>query len=83
MTKKKIKKKRIVPRAFIRIERKSRTVATRDKKTGQLTGRKKAREPGDTTRVRRVTEGKYSGHIFGRTTKVRASRNRKGTRKTL
>ncbi len=81
--KRKRKKKRIVPKAYIYVEKTSRTVATRNKKTGRLTGRKKTRSPGDRTRVRRVTKGKYKGHIFGRSTRVRASAKRKGTRRNL
>lgn len=81
--KKRRKKKRTVPKAYIYVDKTSRTVATRNKKTGRLTGRRKTRSPGDKTRVRRVKKGKYKGHIFGRTTRIRASKNRKGTRRRL
>jgi len=70
-----------VTKEFIKIEKTGRTIATRDSKTGQLTGRKLTRAPGDLTRVRRVkkTHPRFAGHIFGRV-KVRkyTKRSKKG-----
>lgn len=59
--------KRRVTKKFVKIEKVGRTIATRDIRTGRLTGRKLSKTP-DLTRVRRVKKShpKFAGHIFGR-----------------
>ncbi len=63
------------------------TVATRNLKTGKLTGRKAVKGFGDKTAVRRVSSPKeWRGTIRGRTPpiKVRGSKRARGTlRRTL
>ena len=71
----------------IYIDRDFKTVATRNRETGRLTGRKAVPGFGDKTAVRRVSSPqKYSGEIFGRThpIPIRGSeRNRGSIRRTL
>lgn len=83
------KKKSKIPKRFIYIDRDFGTRATRDKKTGKLTGREKVSGFGDKTAIFRVKKDhKRSGQIIGRTSpiKVRASSKKRGTtrlRRTL
>ena len=76
------KRKRRIPRKYLYVDKDFKTRATRSKKTGRLTGRKKVRGRGDSTAVLRAKKSSPSaGHIFGRTKpiRVRSSKKRKGT----
>jgi len=75
MAKKKIQYKIYIDRDF-------KTVSTRDKETGRLTGRKNVGGFGDRTAIRRVSSpGKYKGQLLGRThpIQVKGDSRKRGT----
>jgi len=76
------KKKKIIPKKWIYVDRDYRTRAIQHPKTGKMMGRKRVTGVGDRTAVRRVRKGHdSSGQIIGRTApiKVRASKKKRGT----
>jgi len=77
------KKRKIKYRIYI--DKDFGTVATREKKTGRLTGRKAVKGLGDKTAVRRVSSpAKYSGQIRGRTHPIRGDKRKRAyLRRTL
>ena len=81
------KKKRKIPKSFIRIDPKPHTTFLQDKETGRMLGRKYIKNSGktDKTRVRRAFKGSSKGRLFGRTKAfpVRASSKKRGTTKTI
>jgi len=91
-------KKIVIPKRYLRSAKQKGTRATRNKKTGRLTGRRTLKSGfGDRTKVRYVIKDLdidgdkkpdvFAGHLFGRTKKpirkVRASKNRRGTIRRL
>lgn len=75
------KRKRRIPKAFVLIDKSSRTKSLQDKSTGRMQGRIRTRSPGDKTHNLRVFKGPFSGQIVGRTPSisVRGSRRARGT----
>lgn len=87
MVKRKTKKKRRIPKTWIVADKGSFTKSIQHPKTGKMLGRRKirGREKSDLTHVRRVSKGKYSGIILGRTQAIpiKASSKRRGTTRTI
>lgn len=80
------KRKRRIARKYVYVDKDFKTKATRNKKTGRLTGRKRVKGRGDSTAVLRVKKSHPSaGHIFGRTKpiRVRAGKKKGTIRKRL
>jgi len=77
------KRKRRIPKAYIYVEKSSRTIGIRDPETGKMIGRKKTRSPGDKTRPIRVKKGPYSGQIIGRVPAIYPVRGSKKQRAHL
>ena len=87
MVKRKAKKKRKIPKSWIRIDSGAHTKSIQHPRTGKMIGRRKVRgrEKSDLTHVRRGIKGTYKGQIFGRTKSipVKASFKRRGTTRTI
>lgn len=86
------RKKLVLPARYIEVVKQKKTVATRNPRTGAFTGRRVS-PSGDTTKVMQVKQdvdvnhdGKIDfegGTVIGRTTKVRASANKRAYSRTL
>ena len=75
-------KKRVIPKKFVYIDKDFKTRATRNPRTGKLTGRETVQGYGDKTAVLRVKKGhSRAGEIMGRTSPipVRGDSQKRGT----
>ena len=76
------KQKRKIPKAFVYVDKDFKTRATRNPRTGKLTGRETVQGYGDKTAVLRIRKGhSRAGEIIGRTEPilVRGDSQKRGT----